>query len=390
MYLDNPQLFETDTSPQGLFKASRAKLAKIDAALAVWTQSNGNASPKDRAFMLLNVVHQCSKWLGHKAKKVIKNRKGEKLVIRRQTAIRRLQQEALGRLNSNQLGRGLQNRLKTFEDRKKVGKHGNLRGLSQGYQQERESYMKRTKTQLPYSGSTAHESFEQLKNGTETFDLTPEQIGFVLDTGMPNMPVDSFEFLASKGYIPYTAYMDKIHRLKHMAIVDPADGLFYDVHDNGISFTEIGFGGYTLEPYAMDRYGNLFTKKIKGGKTKTTVNWGEVIQGSMNHSTFNSGNDVVCAGMVHIGGSDPNTPGKINHIDNNSGHYKPTRAHLWQCVRILAEQGADLQNTRVQVCDYTSGQLQLFNYHALTFLRDWNAAPDWTEQDGINVLKTNQ
>jgi hypothetical protein len=51
--------------------------------------------------------------------------------------------------------------------------------------------------------------------------------------------------------------------------------------------------------------------------------------GKFNHSSMLSGKRVLCAGELEI-----NRAGKLVYIDNNSGHFKPTRkpsATPWTC-----------------------------------------------------------
>lgn len=47
---------------------------------------------------------------------------------------------------------------------------------------------------------------------------------------------------------------------------------------------------------------------------------------TFHHSSFRSGGDVMCAGMISA------KDGKITHIDNDSGHYQPTSEHLLALV----------------------------------------------------------
>lgn len=48
----------------------------------------------------------------------------------------------------------------------------------------------------------------------------------------------------------------------------------------------------------------------------------------LNHSTFNAGNEVVCAGMLSI------TNAQLTMINNESGHYKPDQKNLFDCVQL--------------------------------------------------------
>jgi hypothetical protein len=52
--------------------------------------------------------------------------------------------------------------------------------------------------------------------------------------------------------------------------------------------------------------------------------------GEFNHSSMLAGKPVLCAGEVTINGA-----GRMTHIDNNSGHYKPDKNALKQVVKVL-------------------------------------------------------
>jgi hypothetical protein len=55
---------------------------------------------------------------------------------------------------------------------------------------------------------------------------------------------------------------------------------------------------------------------------------------SFHHSSFTSGGDILCAGMIS------GLNGKIVYLDNDSGHYQPTSAHLQRLVKHLYDKGA--------------------------------------------------
>ena len=93
----------------------------------------------------------------------------------------------------------------------------------------------------------------------------------------------------------------------------------------------------------------------------------------MNHSSFCAGREVISAGMVFF------WKGQMIHIDNLSGHYKPTRENLFSAVTIL-------------VNDYYAGNCPLYLrlgvaskddlslYTAVKFLQGFQKG-DWPEQD---------
>lgn len=87
-------------------------------------------------------------------------------------------------------------------------------------------------------------------------------------------------------------------------------------------------------PFAMDRYGNLFCADNRGHG------------GQFNHSSFNAGKEVICAGNMQI------NHGQLIRIDNNSGHYQPPLRQLENCIRIMRDDQVDLRACLVHAHDY--------------------------------------
>jgi hypothetical protein len=86
--------------------------------------------------------------------------------------------------------------------------------------------------------------------------------------------------------------------------------------------------------YAMDEYGTLFASAAAGMAVGTQY-W--------NHSSFNAGKDVICAGMIKIHN------GTLVYVDNDSGHYRPTRQHLHGMLTIIGNEGINLAGVTVVV-----------------------------------------
>lgn len=62
------------------------------------------------------------------------------------------------------------------------------------------------------------------------------------------------------------------------------------------------------------------------------------------HSTLGGGKAILCSGLIKI------KDGKITYIDNNSGHYKPVSANLYNAVKIL--KGVFSQDAQVTCLSY--------------------------------------
>jgi hypothetical protein len=86
--------------------------------------------------------------------------------------------------------------------------------------------------------------------------------------------------------------------------------------------------------WVMDQYGNMYVYPHNLGEDY------DIMQ--VNHSTMNSGREVICAGMIAA------TAGRVTQIDNASGHYKPTKEHLIEAVTILYQEGMDMSQLEVK------------------------------------------
>jgi len=110
--------------------------------------------------------------------------------------------------------------------------------------------------------------------------------------------------------------------------------------------------------YAMDLYGNLFYGQGEGTPLAT--------QSFTNHSSFNAGNDVICAGEIWI------QAGVLRHLDNRSGHYKPGRDQLHNCLRSLMSSGVAINTTTIELADY--GVLNPLTNLRVDVIRTYTAA----------------
>lgn len=87
-------------------------------------------------------------------------------------------------------------------------------------------------------------------------------------------------------------------------------------------------------PFAMDRYGNLFCADNRDHG------------GQFNHSSFNAGREVICAGNMKINN------GQLIMIDNNSGHYQPPLQQLENAIINLRDEQVDLSACLIEAHDY--------------------------------------
>jgi hypothetical protein len=118
------------------------------------------------------------------------------------------------------------------------------------------------------------------------------------------------------------------------------------------------------ETYAADKYGNLFSKPIKG------------FNGTFfNHSSYCADKEVMCAGTIAC------KDGKLLYISNLSGHYKQTPAHLASVLLLLADEDVDLTDVLVTAVG-VNGTRQA---KATSLIRSPSTANDWTVKIGNDV-----
>lgn len=82
---------------------------------------------------------------------------------------------------------------------------------------------------------------------------------------------------------------------------------------------------------------------------------------SLNHCSFLAGRPVKCAGMIGI------TNGVVGYIDNGSGHYRPSRKNLVNCLEALKDLVGALNFQKIIVRDH-SARYSVAAYSADKFL----------------------
>ena len=130
--------------------------------------------------------------------------------------------------------------------------------------------------------------------------------------------------------------------MRHLVIFDK--GLAYH-HTEG-KIEPLNVQGWI---YDIDEYGNLLTRKPTDEMAVGIFN---------NHSSMPAGKPVICAGILSA------VQGQITKIDNNSGHYKPTKDDLRNAISILNEYGVNLN--ALEVSNNTPGDA--FDINAAQFL----------------------
>lgn len=339
--------FKKNTTPSNIFKRGRSNLGIIDIALRNW-----HALPVSGHYAisaLMEILHACKKWLTTKGDKDTRNfrRRREEVLKLANAAFARLQYE-------------------TFELNKQRTKGGTrqvgpLKSLSPGYTYERTTYLASGKT-AAMSGSTV----------SQLTEMAPRIPGLRWIPDRPFSQLTEQEFIRVMNEIGPTVagiqtevkFMPKDERRNYMLIIE--DGYLYSGFNQRFD-TSRSPGGY---PYVIDGYGSIYSTDHAALERNMPE------KQRFNHSSFNAGKDVVCAGMIKV------VNGRLRYIDNNSGHYKPSRRNLHNAIKLLSECGVDMyMNVQVGLKELVRGELVFHTYNfAALFLANMNARPDLTEK----------
>jgi len=291
--LPTKKQFRKDTAHSNIFKRGkmRGSITVIDEALDQW-HDNRTADSS------IVVYKACRHWLKAKAGKASPNAQNRRGVITL------LQGRALAWMAHLDPAKGRM--LQRFNASKQAGPRGNLKPMSGAYGHERSLYVSSGKTYAP-SGTRLGDAYKaqhehDMMTGqafTDFSDLTEQEYA-ELDRQLG-------------GDNPVT-YLPKLRRLQHMAYVEGNRLRGFDEQP----LTTDQQNGW---PYAIDEYGNLFTMPFPDPAVE-----------QFNHSSFNAGKDVVCAGVIWV------NQGVLVAIDNNSGHYKPSQENLHHAVTLLIQE----------------------------------------------------
>ena len=357
------------TTPANPFYRGRDQaLHLVDIALKGFQSERYSPNIDDKQATALHLCDSCQQWLKTKQEKQTD-----------QCAMRRAIVEQLGRQGWNYF------QYWTLAERKEIskltGKDPQLKPLGGGYAAERQQY-ERNKTHNPISGSWMHEAIgSALKNEPIGRDETTqkEQIGAYLGTRKFEDLTDADFNALNRIFILNSSgqrivdpasmdktkleravlYLDKEERIKHVLLVK--GGLLMEDFNKPLST------GNSIYPYARDKYGHLLTMCLQTGDKLAKC-------GFFNHSSFNAGKDVVCAGVLEA------EAGRLTSFGNESGHYKPTRENLHNGVALLAQQKIDFRTTKIKCLEFPGGKQTMSTWNSGTrFLANMNSAPDKTE-----------
>ena len=242
-------------------------------------------------------------------------------------------------------------RLKYKESRKRFGYvHENGRAISNHYVGERNHYvdLKRQEnirsggrgfaTVSPFSGTNVIVQLEEVKTlGRGAVSaMSPEHQEIrrgLLNTDVVPEDLAIYRMLGGRigddGGGHRVTYMNKIRRFQYMML--PGEGgLFYNYQEQLVDM-DVNF------MYAIGLDGCLFAAPPVNNEAVGRRNGPEQF---FNHTSFKAGKPVICAGMIKI------VRGRLEYMDNNSGHYQPSDTDLISAFNLFVEEGVDLQGVK--------------------------------------------
>ncbi|WP_425093048.1 hypothetical protein [Tropicimonas sp. S265A] len=319
------------------------------------------ANDSTKIARLRTIVQECHNWKVAKAAKLNPNDLANfsQNTANRAAVVTQLNDQAMQLL-----------RYYVFKNRKanampNVPGPGGLRSLQGGHTQERAVYAHNkatgNKTANFPGGSLVEANMAAYRNNAagavQAFGPPPANVQAILANNakdFDNLTPGEFDVLANHftghelaGQFP-VHYVDKTERVNNNMLV---------VVNNHLRNSTGGpYTTQNLDMWALDKYGNLM---VANANAMTNGN-------QYNHSSLNAGQNVICAGTCVI------QNGIIMEIDNQSGHYKPTRLNLQTALKVLVNDVGAPFAVNCIVRDFAPPQRRFVNYQA--FLLNLNAA----------------
>lgn len=277
----------------GAFRG-REELESLDYALSQLQEYGGSMSAIDRLAMLQLAIRACKQWLADKQSKL--KTKPTALVQKRANAVQLL---------LDQLGDTY--RFESYKGNKAGGrvdqkKGMELKGLAGNYAFEATAQPKGVAH--PSASNVTHYA-EKKGLSVSSKEAYSEARDLYLADPKRDGPTEQF-------------YYNRSARMRYLLLVQM-----------GKLYTDPSTLADVNGPYAMDEYGNLFAQEVPDDPR------------AFNHSSFCRGKQVVCAGIISV------RDGRLEHLDNMSGHYKPGPNQLANALRILIGNGLNLAQTSV-------------------------------------------
>ncbi|RQO62832.1 hypothetical protein DBV14_04010 [Variovorax sp. KBW07] len=343
MPIPHYDVFKLNTNNHAFFEQARGpNIKKIDAALEAWWKKPANSTNAAQIALLAAIVSNCSQWM--KLKRLSEN----KLAVSRRVHIASLANDVLVELEN--LETDATGRMKISFNQKKI------KALSANAPQRSPA--------TTMAGVYAHERALYLRNKKQTApsaSLLHRYLGNSLELGAPEvkkfkgkkfeqLTEEDFRKLSELSKESAVEYMKKSARLDYWVEVN-GNGLLQYKKDGTLLDTTRSF------IWAMDEYGNLYCAE------------GQYTDKQRNHSSFNAGKDIICAGALEA------QKGVLLRIDNASGHYKPDKQALHRAVKALEDEGLDFGNATVSAVKIEGTRMTTNKYRATDFLANPDSLP---------------
>lgn len=326
---------QTKLDDSGHFFTSHrgSSIRKIDTKLKLYWKLK---HPMEKMAALSSLLGECAAWLKEKSGKESPSTK------RRRLAIAQVSESAFLLLRDSFGVVSGEDRF-NYNKSKNVGKfEGGLKSLHGGYALERQGYLESKSNPLS-SSSIANKSAKpdlrldrhRIAEIVKGDQRQKELLLHLLDphTDWHTLTLEQAKILAlvckhfDHGEVDKVEFLHKKARVKYLVTYK---GKRHDFEDSVGKPFDTASGGHGRFMYTVDEYGNLLASKEGLGGLNM---W--------NHSGYNAGKDVLCAGMIEV------KKGKLTYIDTLSGHYKPRREHLQRVLILFREEGIDLSTTEV-------------------------------------------
>lgn len=288
----------------------------IVGALALWDAQHQGRTAKKNAEHLVSIIVDCRQWLKGQAASAIRGG-GIKLGRARDTTgpVKALVDKLFSRLQYEH-----------YERNKSGSMQGNLKSLAEPYHREA-MVLNKQEYKNSHAGANA---LEFILRGFGRNDPLPQgQKAMVTAYAKQNLPDGKGGHIKNIDKLSDQQWRDLEQFVTQNNIASDFRQQYFS-KDDRIGHLLIPSGGKWLvkvgEPldtkgqaaiYVVDKYGNWYAH-LKGEG------------GIVNHSTLCRGQPILCAGMFIV------SDGKLEYIDNQSGHYQPPRKNLKRALNTIA------------------------------------------------------
>ncbi len=312
----------------------RKSLQNIDHSLDSWEKQSTKVNHSRNILLLASLFVEIKAYKERKRNKMVENPTNN--LRKRWQVVEELERQALDRMKWEQ-----------FTMRKMGAHHASPRGLSRGHAHERELFrnLKQHHGRDPgwspsFGGGSLVSAHYEVRD--QLVGVPQDVAGIMANANFENLTFAQFQRLANyfsgsnmsmQNPVHYARKEERIN--KYMLL--PWGGQY--CRPPMVPYTS-GSGTDFVDMYAMDRYGNMMSVK-----SSQLLQDSSGAMSQFNHSSLNAGNDVICAGTIVI------YEGKVKYLSNDSGHYKPSKKDLHDCLQaIVDEEHVELTDDAVIHC----------------------------------------